>query len=209
MSILDARPSVFDAISAVMDDVREVRKGDFNTEVGFAFRGIDAIVNAVAPALRTHGVVVVPTVKDITYRSVPLGQNRHQSPHVSVTVRYRWYGPNGDHVDSTVVGEAIDFGDKAVAKAMSVAWRITLLQTLALPTDDLDPDRASFRRSAPTDADDAREELARWLVAEGVDLQEAVNRWAVAHDNEHLAYTEDAAGIRALRDAWANERSAS
>lgn len=201
--------TVFEAIANVMADVRAVGKADFNDEGRFRFRGIDAIVNAVGPALRVHGVVVVPKVKDVTYRTVELGEHRHKAPHVSVLVRYRWFGPDGDHVDCTVAGEAFDSGDKAVAKAMSVAWRIALLQTLTLPTDDPDPDAALYVRTPRTDADDARDDFADWLIAEGIELQEAVDRWGREHDGEHLAKTTDGDGIRALRAKWATERNAS
>jgi hypothetical protein len=37
-------------------------------------------------------------------------------------------------------------GDKAAPKAMSVAFRTALLQALALPTDEPDPDSQSFER---------------------------------------------------------------
>jgi hypothetical protein len=43
----------------------------------------------------------------------------------------------------------MDSGDKAIAKAMSVAFRTALLQTLALPTDEADPDTSSYQRSEP------------------------------------------------------------
>jgi hypothetical protein len=39
--------------------------------------------------------------------------------------------------------------DKATAKAMSVAYRTFLLQVLALPTDDPDPDADYIDRGAP------------------------------------------------------------
>jgi hypothetical protein len=41
----------------------------------------------------------------------------------------------------------MDSGDKAAPKAMSVAYRIALLQALNLPTDDADPDSQSYERS--------------------------------------------------------------
>lgn len=201
-------PTVQRALARVMADVRAVGKGDYNDEDGFAFRGIDAIVNAVAPALRKHGVIVAPTVKDVTVESVNLGEHRAAFPHIRVTVRYRWFGPAGDHIDCTVVGEAIDTGDKGIAKAMSVAWRIALLQTLALPTNEPDPDASTYRRSTTgTDADVARAELETWVVAEGIDPQEAIDRWADAHPEQHISASTDADEIRAMRDLWAEERN--
>ena len=39
----------FAALSAVMDDVQAVKKGDRNTQQNYNFRGIDAVINAVGP----------------------------------------------------------------------------------------------------------------------------------------------------------------
>ena len=71
--------------------------------------------------------------------------------HVRVKVTYTFIGANGDAIKATVVGEAMDSGDKATAKAMSVAFRTALLQSLALPTDEVDPDASSYERSSADD----------------------------------------------------------
>jgi hypothetical protein len=68
--------------------------------------------------------------------------------HVIIEAKYTFYGPQGDSVTAAVAAEAMDSGDKAVAKAMSVAMRIALLQTLNLPTDEPDPDATSYERSS-------------------------------------------------------------
>src|SRR3954462_1193588 len=71
-------PTVVQALSAVMADVREVRKDQRNTapgQGGYAFRGIDAVMNAVGPALRVHGVVVMPRVVSCEQSSIEVGQN--------------------------------------------------------------------------------------------------------------------------------------
>ena len=135
------------ALNEVMKEVGAVKKSDRNTSQNFSFRGIDAVVNAVSPALQKHGVVVVPSVEDYEYNSVEIGKNRTVMGHVKVKVTYTFIGAGGDAIKSTVVGEAMDAGDKATAKAMSVAFRTALLQTLSLPTDEPDPDSQSYERS--------------------------------------------------------------
>lgn len=140
--------NIYQALSAVMAEVREVRKGDRNSAQGFNFRGIDAVVNAVGPALRKHGVIISPTVIDHQYGTVTVGRNATQMGHVIVKVAYTFHGPDGDSITTVVLGEAMDAGDKAVPKAMSVAFRTALLQALTLPTDDLDPDAQSYERAS-------------------------------------------------------------
>ena len=74
-------PTVVQALSAVMADVRAVAKKEKNTSQGggFFFRGIDAVVNAVGPALRTHGVVVTPPF-DVRHPELRRG-HRHVHVH--------------------------------------------------------------------------------------------------------------------------------
>lgn len=144
-------PSVVVALASVMEDVRAVRKGDRNQQQNYQFRGIDAVVNAVGPALRKHGVLVVPILEEVNYRDVQTSTGK-PSRECTVKVRYRFHGPAGDYIDCVTPGESMDFGDKGAPKAMSVAYRIALLQALCLPTDDNDPDASSYERgsSRPT-----------------------------------------------------------
>lgn len=138
-------PTVVQALSAVMQDVQGVRKGDRNQQQGYSFRGIDAVVNAVGPVLRKHGVVVVPAASQASYRDVQTSTGK-PSRECTVTVTYRFYGPAGDFIDACVPGESMDFGDKGAPKAMSVAYRIALLQALCIPTDDVEPDSQTYER---------------------------------------------------------------
>ena len=139
------------AMGAIMKEVGAIAKKDKNTSQGFNFRGIDSVVNAVSPALQKHGVIVVPTVEEYEYSTVEIGRNRTAMGHVKVKVTYTFIGANSDAIKATVVGEAMDSGDKATAKAMSVAFRTALLQALALPTDEPDPDSQSYERSSAND----------------------------------------------------------
>ena len=140
--------TIVQALAAVMGDVQAVKKSDRNTAQGFQFRGIDAVMNAVGPALRAHGVVVVPVVISSDASTVEVGSKRTPMGHVRVVVEYHFHGPAGDSIMSRVAAEAMDSGDKSTAKAMSVAFRTCLLQALCLPTDEPDPDHDSYERSA-------------------------------------------------------------
>jgi hypothetical protein len=148
--------TVIEALAAVMADVQAVGKDSQNTSQGFPFRGIDAVMNAVGPALRTHGVVIIPTVEHTHYRDIEVGSKRTPMREVTVRVRYRVYGPAGDELSGVVSAESMDSGDKATAKAFSVAYRTFLLQTLTIPTDEPDPDATTYER-APVEEPKASE----------------------------------------------------
>jgi len=140
-------PMIFKLLSLVMNDAGAVKKSDFNSHQKFNFRGIDAVINAVSPALRARGVVVFPQLISSEYELVQIGQNRTQMGYARIVVKYVFAAPDGSTVETTVPAESMDSGDKATAKAMSVAFRTALLQTLCLPTDEGDPDLDSFERS--------------------------------------------------------------
>lgn len=151
---IEQRPAtVTEALGRVMHEVREVAKAQRYTGKGaYNFRGVDDVVNAVAPALRRHGIVVVPEVLDhnIVGKTTSSGT---AMTFVTVHVRYTFHGPDGSSITGSVVAESFDAGDKATAKAMSVAYRTWWLQSLALPTEDLDPDEEVYEETRPAGID--------------------------------------------------------
>ena len=130
-------------IVAVMQEVSSVAKKDKNQSQGFSFRGIDAVMNAVGPALRKAGGFVSPEVLNIENTAVPSASGKSLNV-VRVLVKYSVYGSEGEPIWGIVAAEALDSGDKATAKAMSVAYRTFLLQLLCLPTDEHDPDHDRY-----------------------------------------------------------------
>lgn len=136
---------IYTALAAVMADCDHVAKRDRNEHQRFLFRGIDAVVNAVGPVLRKHGVIVTPHLQDVAYDTVQTSQGKPATA-CRVQVAYIFYAPDGSSIETVVAAEAWDMGDKAAPKAMSVAFRTALLQALALPTDEPDPDSQSFER---------------------------------------------------------------
>jgi hypothetical protein len=147
------KPTVDEAWNAVMCAVRSVAKGDYNQAQGFRFRGVDAVVDATGPALREHGVAVIPKeIKEIT-RAEYETRKRDNTPgtrmiNTTVTVVWEVRGPGGDTFTGESAGEAADAGDKSISKAQSVAYRVFLLQALNIPTGEMDPDAESHERAA-------------------------------------------------------------
>lgn len=147
-------PAIYGALTEVMRAVQSVGKDDENTAQGggFKFRGIDALLNAVGPKLREHGVLCIPEVTDHHLGEVEVGRNRTRMANATVMVRYTFYASDGSNVSAVVPGEAMDAGDKATPKALSQAFKYALVQALAIPTGDPDPDSHSYERGdAPQD----------------------------------------------------------
>jgi len=146
-------PTIEAALAAVMNDVTHVGKEGKNSAQGYSFRGIDGVLNAVGPAFRRHGVIALPHVEQSEHHLVEVGKNRTPMRQATVIVRYVFHGPRGDSLDCVVAAEAMDSGDKATSKAMSVAHRTALIQALALPTHEPDPDASSYERASAGESD--------------------------------------------------------
>lgn len=160
-------PNIYAAFSAAMEEVQAVRKEGFNKSQSYNFRGIDQVVNAVGPIFRKHKIIPIPHKTVAEYRDVMISTGK-PSREVTVTVTYRFYGPAGDHIEAEVPGESMDSGDKGAAKAMSVAYRILLLQSLIIPTDDRDPDQDAYERAVVDPVVEARVAVAEaWKANRG------------------------------------------
>jgi hypothetical protein len=136
----------------IMKEVQGLAKKDKNTSQGFNFRGIDAVMNVVGPALRKHGGFIVPSVSDVS-TSVATTKSGGSLNISRLKVSYSVFGSEGEPITGTVAAEAMDSGDKATAKAMSVAYRTFLLQLLCLPTDEPDPDSFSYELASKATED--------------------------------------------------------
>lgn len=153
------KPTVQEAWSEVMGAVQSIAKRDRNEAQRFVFRGIDAVMNAVGPALREHHVTVVPVSVDRQMRDTQTTSGK-ATRECLVMVTYRVTGPAGDYFDGVAPGEALDSSDKSCSKAMSVAYRTFLLQALTVPTDEPDPDLSTHERAPQARQTRARPESA-------------------------------------------------
>lgn len=137
MSTNDQPLGIFAAMRDVMRDVEPVRKDSENTAQNYRFRGIDAFMNALNPAMSKHGVVMTPRVTSCERTERARNNNGGVTVTVLLTVEFVFYGPDGSSVSTITIGEANDTADKAANKAMSAALKYALMQTFLVPTRDL------------------------------------------------------------------------
>lgn len=130
--------AVYKAISNVAREMAEtgIKKGSVNQQQGFMFRGIDAVYNALAPALVKHGLLILPRIieRTVTERQTQRGGLLF---YVVVKAEFEFVSVE-DGSKHTVVtyGEAMDSGDKATNKAMSIAYKYAAFQTFCIPTEE-------------------------------------------------------------------------
>lgn len=128
--------NIFESINAVMKDCGYIAKSEKNPQQGYKFRGIDAVMNALNPALIKNKVFVVPEVLEQTR------EERHTAKgglliYSIVKVRYTFFAEDGSSVQACVIGEGMDSGDKATNKAMSAAFKYACFQTFCIPTEEM------------------------------------------------------------------------
>jgi ERF superfamily protein len=143
------------AWARVMADVQLIPKGDRREDRGgqYNFRGVDRVITAVGPALRRHGVLLMPVkVSNVTYRDQTTKAGNVMQ-ECTLTVDWQVIGPMGDLLPVVLqsVGQANDTGDKATAKAMSIAHRVLFLTSLHIPTGDPNVDVGDDRGEARFD----------------------------------------------------------
>lgn len=134
-------PQVLRGIQQVIAAFAEngIGKNRKNESQGFKFRGIDDVMNRMAQHLNEANLVIAPNIRK---REVHERVNSRGNPlfYVTVEVEYTIFSTvDGSHVVCTVPGEAMDSGDKATNKALSIAYKYMAFQLFAIPIDE-DPD---------------------------------------------------------------------
>ena len=132
--------NIYEAISKCMEDIGAVGKNDKNSSQGFMYRGIDAVMNAINPALVKNHVFVVPEV--LEQQRTERQTNKGGTLFYSICkICFTFYAEDGSFIKATTIGEGMDSGDKATNKAMSIAFKYACFQVFCIPTEEMqDPD---------------------------------------------------------------------
>lgn len=154
---------VYAAISGVAcalaeQGIRKERKQ--GSQVNYAFRGIDDIYNALAPELVKNKLLILPRY---TERTCVERTSKNGGALFYVTVRGDFdfvSTEDGSTHTVTTYGEAMDSGDKATNKAMSIAYKYAAFQAFCIPTEEtaIDAD-AQMHQVSPQAIDDALSEF--------------------------------------------------
>lgn len=129
---------VYAAISAVAKEMAStgISKDRVNKVQGFNFRGIDQVYNALAPALVTHGLVILPRITERTCTE-RINKNGTALFYVVVKAEFDFVSTEDGSIHTVVTyGEAMDSGDKATNKAMSIAYKYAAFQAFCIPTEE-------------------------------------------------------------------------
>ena len=178
------KKDIYAALNAVMKEVGYVQKKR-TAGLNYTFAGEAALIAAIRPELVAQGVVVHPgqvvELRQDTYTT----RNGAVMNRTAVVITYRFaHAESGTFIDTTVVGEGADVGDKSANKALTGAYKYALRQTLLIETGD-DPD--NFQSEQRSNGDAVTE--VRMSTAKPLAVPSAVKP-AQAEDNRKLTRDE-------------------
>ena len=145
---IPAPPMIHKALATVNKSIKAIGKDRTNQQQGFKFRGIDDVMNELHSLFAANEIIILQTVNEVTVTE-RTNQRGTALFYVRINVTYHFTHSDGSHADITVYGEAMDSGDKATTKAMSIALKYALLQMFLIPTEeDKDPDAVAHEVKA-------------------------------------------------------------
>lgn len=140
---LPGPPKIFAAIAGVINDIGVVSKDKVNKQQGFKYRSVDDVYSVLNPALAKNKVFILPEILDES-REVKTTRNGAQMVCVILKMKYTIYAEDGSFIKTILKGEAMDTGDKAINKAMAIAYKYLCFQLFCIPVEDMtDPDGES------------------------------------------------------------------
>ena len=126
-----------------------IQKRGHNERANYNYVTAADIAGTVGDILAELGVVVIPTLEDISYESAA---GRGEAIRMARVVMAYTFADvdSGEEIIAKVAGQGLDPGDKAPYKAMTGALKYALLQSFLLATgDDPEDDRLDARLTAP------------------------------------------------------------
>ena len=211
---MNGKKNIFESMAAVMEDCGAVAKNEKNPQQGYKYRGIDAVMNALNPALRKNHVFVVPEVLEQTREERTTAKGGLLICSVT-KVKYTFYAEDGSSVSAVVIGEGMDSGDKSMNKAMSAAFKYACFQAFCIPTEEMkdseqdSPEPApKTEQAAPDPAPKTDKERARDVYPDRAIMVEAIkhaskpsalNKWLSTQDITTVEEATDAAVMALYR----------
>lgn len=133
--------NIHQAMIRIMRSVEAIKKEKTNTQgSGFKYRGIDDVMNSLHNAFAEAGVYIMPEVLE-RKETERVSKQGGALFYVTQTIRFNFIAEDGSAATAIVNGTAMDSGDKADNKGMSIGLKYALLQAFLIPTEDMaEPD---------------------------------------------------------------------
>lgn len=158
----EGQPLIYAALINLQNSVEAIIKRKQSSGVSYKFRGIDDVMNAIHPKLVEHGIFIVPFIDSVKNTMYEVDKYDSQNKvvgkrslfHAVIVASYRFYATDGSYVEARVCAESSDYSDKATQQALSYCYKIAVLQTLSIPTEEMkdgderNPDNSTAKTTA-------------------------------------------------------------
>lgn len=129
-------------LAKIAGEIGPINKDERNREQGFNFRSIEQITAAARPLFAAEGVSVAPQVIKLEHSEVTAKSGARGFRAIVHMAYIFTAGSDGSFLETSMVGEAVDYGDKSTSKAVQMAYKYALTQVLQVGSGD-DPDAHS------------------------------------------------------------------
>lgn len=129
---------IYTALAAAAGEIGAIPKDQQNTAQGFAYRSIESIVGHAKVVFEKYGISVVPNGHEVISSDEVQSGSGSRGFRVVVSAHWRIGHIDGSYIEAAMVGEAIDYGDKATSKAVQMAYKYLLTQMLGIGSEDPD-----------------------------------------------------------------------
>jgi hypothetical protein len=136
---------VYSAIGAAIAEIAKegIGKSRKNQQQGYSFRGVDEVMNALAPVLVHSKLAILPRFKERSTAERPTRNGGIQT-FATVHGEFDFVSTEDGSVHTVATfGEAQDSADKATNKAMSAAFKYACFQAFCIPLEGMGEDADS------------------------------------------------------------------
>jgi hypothetical protein len=127
------------AMQRIFADIEPIAKTEQNEQQKYSFRGVDTVMNALHEIFNRHHVIPLPRYTMLGSEQRPT-RSGGELRFVTLRVRIKCVGPQGDSLTLQTIGEAADTSDKACNQAMQAGLKYALFHTFLIPTGEKDAD---------------------------------------------------------------------
>ena len=127
--------AIYEAMPKIMAEVKAVEKTKRNLSQNYKFRGFDDVYAAVRQIMAKHGVFVTHSIRSHEWKERETSRGGTMF-WICAIFDLTFWASDGSSVPTQAFGEAMDSGDKAANKAMSMAMKYALVDTFLIPTGE-------------------------------------------------------------------------
>lgn len=129
-----------------------------NQQQGYNFRGVDDFLQTMSPVLAKVGLAIIPT-KIVHEASSKATANGKEQNYSRVDVEYTLIADDGSSIVGVSSGMAMDMADKALPKALSMAYKSFCTFAFSIPLEgvpDADDDHQVITNTPTATAADSK-----------------------------------------------------